>query len=31
MSPTVTVPEYQEQPEVQVDPARTALIVVDMQ
>jgi nicotinamidase-related amidase len=31
MSPTVTVPEYQEQPEVRVDPARTALVVVDMQ
>jgi nicotinamidase-related amidase len=31
MSPSVDVPEYQEQPEVAVDPARTALIVVDMQ
>jgi nicotinamidase-related amidase len=31
MSPSVDVPAYQEQPDVRVDPARTALIVVDMQ
>jgi nicotinamidase-related amidase len=31
MSPRIDVPAYQEQPEVRVDPARTALVVVDMQ
>ena len=31
MRPSVEVPKYEEQPEVTVDPARTALIVVDMQ